>query len=442
MKLNKKKGFTIIELVIVIAVIGVLAAVLIPVFINLTAKANEASDESLVKNLNTALKMEEQEPEDTKNVTLQDAIDDLIREGFILENLVAKSGKDLLWDQTKNEFLMNKEGVEGNQYWQIVNALPAKGQAKYSYYAGSRFSTASTANELKYGFDAGYNQNIENLTFTGTNEVNPAYTVAIRTNTGALTINAKNHNVVHYGNADSINVVDVKGQSYHENGSVKFLEVAAGHIVLESDSNVSAIHFTATDDKFENQDGKKISLDLSKNAQEEAPIFTRDAVTIEDNGTFVATVTTSSTEYLWLFGAGIKEQMVVTETEGAIATNGTLKEGIEAGAETGSIADQIANPAKRNDQGQLIDEDDQVIDVTEVDFNKKDALDTVPVVIDEVPSKEDVQTGAVLFGGGSGKESDPFIITDYDTFQNISKLYDEDYYFYKVKDGVESIDCS
>lgn len=42
MKKLNKKGFTIIELVIVIAVIAILAAVLIPTFTNVIAKANES----------------------------------------------------------------------------------------------------------------------------------------------------------------------------------------------------------------------------------------------------------------------------------------------------------------------------------------------------------------------------------------------------------------
>ena len=39
---NKKKGFTIVELVIVIAVIGILSAVLIPVFSNVVKSAQDA----------------------------------------------------------------------------------------------------------------------------------------------------------------------------------------------------------------------------------------------------------------------------------------------------------------------------------------------------------------------------------------------------------------
>ena len=50
-----KKAFTITELVIVIAVIAILAAVLIPTFTSLIDKANQSSDQSAVRNMNLAL---------------------------------------------------------------------------------------------------------------------------------------------------------------------------------------------------------------------------------------------------------------------------------------------------------------------------------------------------------------------------------------------------
>ena len=43
MKNTKKRGFTIVELVIVIAVIAILASVLIPTFANVVAKAKESA---------------------------------------------------------------------------------------------------------------------------------------------------------------------------------------------------------------------------------------------------------------------------------------------------------------------------------------------------------------------------------------------------------------
>lgn len=44
MRKNNKKGFTIVELVIVIAVIAILAGVLIPTFANMVDKANKSAD--------------------------------------------------------------------------------------------------------------------------------------------------------------------------------------------------------------------------------------------------------------------------------------------------------------------------------------------------------------------------------------------------------------
>lgn len=51
MKIKKNKGFTIVELVIVIAVIGILSAILIPTFANLV---NDAQKTALQANLRNA----------------------------------------------------------------------------------------------------------------------------------------------------------------------------------------------------------------------------------------------------------------------------------------------------------------------------------------------------------------------------------------------------
>ena len=50
---TKKKGFTIVELVIVIAVIGILSAVLIPTFSGLIDKANETALQEGLRNAYT-----------------------------------------------------------------------------------------------------------------------------------------------------------------------------------------------------------------------------------------------------------------------------------------------------------------------------------------------------------------------------------------------------
>ena len=63
MKQIKKRGFTLVELVIVIAVIAILAAVLIPTFITVIDNANNSADVQLARNLNTALAEAQVDPD-------------------------------------------------------------------------------------------------------------------------------------------------------------------------------------------------------------------------------------------------------------------------------------------------------------------------------------------------------------------------------------------
>ena len=83
MRKSNKKGFTIVELVIVIAIIAILAAVLIPTFASLIQKANESNDIQAAKNMNTFLA--------AANVTgdvksILDVYDIFEESGFAVEN--------------------------------------------------------------------------------------------------------------------------------------------------------------------------------------------------------------------------------------------------------------------------------------------------------------------------------------------------------------------
>ena len=109
---SRKKGFTLVELVIVIAVIAILAAVLIPTFSSLIRKANISSDTVLAKNLNTALQVYDAE-KDVKE--FDDALKGIKEHGYLIANLNAKTtGCFFVWEKDTNQILLvdSKDGYK------------------------------------------------------------------------------------------------------------------------------------------------------------------------------------------------------------------------------------------------------------------------------------------------------------------------------------------
>ena len=103
MRNTNKKGFTIVELVVVVAVIAILAAVLIPTFSGVIAKANLSADQKAVSTMNTAIAMEGAE-------TLEEAMAALEKHNINAEKLIPVSkGYSFIWNDDTNKI----ELVEG-----------------------------------------------------------------------------------------------------------------------------------------------------------------------------------------------------------------------------------------------------------------------------------------------------------------------------------------
>lgn len=102
---SARKGFTIVELTIVIAVIAILAAVLIPTFVSLVKKANNSADVQMVTNINKYLAA--MEATDGKNVTMHDAVKDAEDAGYKAAILTASNPDNtILWDMENDRFLV------------------------------------------------------------------------------------------------------------------------------------------------------------------------------------------------------------------------------------------------------------------------------------------------------------------------------------------------
>ena len=289
MKRTDKKGFTIVELVIVIAVIAILAAVLIPNISKLVQKANTSADESLVRNLNTALSMDV-EKHTTMSEALKAAKDN---GGYDLETIELKGkGNKILWDSvndcfvylkgTDRVYLPNTQSVKkasemkDYEYFEILETMPEDmSKQKYSIYlAGENYDKAVT---VTVGFDAGENTGIPAVTYQrNANAI--AQDVIVRTNGGNFTVEAKTDVVRHYGAANKTEIKAVAPDSSHENGVSVYVSIEDGHFYAEKDAKV----FNLTVKK----DGVKITVDSAA----KVVAYSKDGsvTTITVNGTKLA----------------------------------------------------------------------------------------------------------------------------------------------------------
>ena len=228
MKHTNKKGFTIVELVIVIAVIAILAAVLIPTFSNLIKKANESSDIQAVREMNTFLTAEAI----LNGVdSILDVYDIFEASGFKVENFSPLvSGNEFYYDVELNQILyVDAEGkvlfpkeykgqtkAELGHNWlsldmSIGTELPTE------FAVANNVMTAKVTNAKQYAYVIEqYNNAAEgtalNLTIDGTLDLQSATTVINETK-GAVTITGTNNAVIKNITSNKFSTVSTNNSS-------------------------------------------------------------------------------------------------------------------------------------------------------------------------------------------------------------------------------------
>lgn len=248
---NSKKGFTLVELIIVVAVIALLAAVLIPTFSSLISKANQAKDEALVSNLNKAVALSTEKYDNVHDVL--EAVK--ANAGFDVAKISASvSEHEILWDSVNYCFVYKTtDGVkyipetqsttvsddEQYKFWQICDEKhPIPETQTYSiYWAGSAITKEV---KVSVGFDAG-EASVAAITYERSADAKAQTDVKIRTNGGTLTVNAAKDSVDHYNTADKVIIKAIDGNSYHENGDVVALVVDSGRVVVNEGATISTI---------------------------------------------------------------------------------------------------------------------------------------------------------------------------------------------------------
>ncbi len=245
MKKLNNKGFTIVELVIVVAVIAILAAVLIPTVSGLVKTAQTSADVTLVKNVNLVLATER--ALEGKNTTMQEALDDALEGGYDVTKLTpTNSDNYILWDQESDNFVLFANGKYNNagaevkvtdeyKLWNIADKTEG---SKYSiYYIGDE--TEVDVNGV--GFDVGTSSvaTVNYVNTTGT-----VKNVVIRTNSANtnLNIDAATDTVNHYGNVGKVDVQKIDMNCYNEYGTAAYVKVTEGRVVVKAGGEIAVAY--------------------------------------------------------------------------------------------------------------------------------------------------------------------------------------------------------
>lgn len=270
-----KKGFTIIELVIVIAVIAVLTAVLVPTFIGLSKKAGDSNDKTIVKNAN--IQLAAQESLEGKNKSMSEAVKDVDEIGYHMSSVPTSNGNKIVWDKTTDRFvLLDKNNnvllsdgnvsSDHNKLFLAVSNLENIGD--FAIYAKSNYSGTTSFTSAK-SFDAGDKEDIASISYV----FNGSGAVLVVTNSEEteITVNTPNAEFEHTGLSKKILITAVANDTFKDFGHVGYVEINAGHYVADQGADIKAVYATSANAKVDIQNGGKI-----ENAYGGAETYTGD----------------------------------------------------------------------------------------------------------------------------------------------------------------------
>ena len=326
MKKTNKKGFTLVELLVVIAILAILATVAVVGYTSFQDKAYESNDRTLVAQLNKTLI-------GGKFETAHDAFEAVRAAGFDVSKIEATAkNQEILWDMDNKEFFYSADETRNGNIWVVVSDESKIGNTYNNYYVGK--------------------DNIEALDVTKQIFV---YTEG----EAVLSINAPKAHVEHYGDAKEIDVIAVSDTTYVENGLVSKVTIKTGRLVIAAEAEVASVVVEkATEVKLE-------------------------------TGSTVSAV---------------------------IVNDATVKVQVETGANVDAIApgnDEVKATLKDNVTG----------------------TDNVEEEVVEAPIAGD-------FAGGLGTANSPYLIATPAQLMNISNYYEKGYKYFKVADGVTSLDLT
>ena len=248
---KKNRGFTLTELVIVIAVIAVLAAVLIPTFIGIANNAKISADVQTAKNATTVA---------TNKTEIQDVYNAIVEDGNV-DIFSSQSGGRFAYEASTRQFVLlnskmeivdNKNASSANtkQLWffvknneGIVSADSIKDTTMFvNYFLCNDYSGNFNLPTLS-SFETG-NSKLTGSVNVGnaSNAIQTTGTISMGGNIdGNITMNIPNADVNQKGFIKSMNVIAVKNGTLNITGRVDDVQVAKGKVDVKQGAFVKNI---------------------------------------------------------------------------------------------------------------------------------------------------------------------------------------------------------
>jgi len=296
--MKKKRGFTIIELVIVIAVIAILSGILIPTFIGLNKSAKMSKDLITLSNINKVYTVDKLEKSGKNSKTMHEALNEIYDHGFTLDSVQHPSTSDttIAWDRVNDTFVLvntqdgtYKDGKQNlpisnkSDYFVVYDEIPE--DPEFSVYLTNK-NIIGEISHIEVGLDSGDNYSVTKVVYNRS-EADSKRDVIFRTNPGTDTefygyVNAETgegDSIYHYGESGDA-IIDCAKGSFYEYGASNNVDVRKGHFVQEDDSFVSFIDASALngDVKIDFKNGSIHGTSTNSNTQHRVQINTEDNV--------------------------------------------------------------------------------------------------------------------------------------------------------------------
>ena len=330
------------------------------------------------------------------NQTMYDAVTDVRELGYDLANL-----QNAVYSVDQDQFVYESSvSADFYRYFKIYNAI--SNEDKFSVYASNSFETYNV-NLQGRGFDAGDAPRVDNVSYTGVQ--GSARDTYIRTNSIGtnIVVDAPADSVRHFGDAALVTINGVALSSYHEFGTVAFLEVAQGRVVLEESASLTQMHFLYNED-----DNQFDEIVVAYAPEVTLPTFSRDTVqNIKEEGTLVVELQNSTepeeadSSFVWLFQQGLVDQIRISESKDEAGDVTAVDQSIDE--KTYKAADDIANTLRDGSQvtqQQIASGTVPAADIVESGLEESAKEEKAEAIISEIQNEELEDNAARIRGMG------------------------------------------